>query len=276
MDFFKTIKESIYSPSFYKAIPQKTLWQAVKYFIILILLLTVISILTLFQNLFIETPKIIRDYTQKTINCFPDDLEIKITNGEVSTNVGEPYFIADCDPLSDVEGTKIAVIDTKTPFAQAKFEEYNSFIWVTKDSVSVKDKGYQTRIYSLKGAQNFTLTKQSIDSFYNRFSPYFKWIGPVILALTFFGIFIVYLLRFIQLFITSALIWLLGKIFKHELNYSTSYKVSLFASTLGLIVDLIVSTTSQYTHFYGFPFMFTFLTLGIVVINLFLPKQASK
>lgn len=273
MNFFRTIQNSIYSPQFYKTIPQKTLWQAVKYFILLILLLTTISILALFQNLVIETPKIIQDYIQKTINCFPDDLEIKISGGEVSTNVEEPYFITDCDPLSGVGGMKIAVVDTKTPFAQAKFEEYNTLVWVTKDAVSIKDKDYQTRIYSLKGAQDFTLTKQSINSFYNKFSPYLKWVGPVILALTFFGIFIVYLLRLSQLLITSSLIWLLGKIFKHELNYSTSYKVSLFASTLGLIVDLIVSTTSQYTHFYGFPFMFTFLTLGIVVINLFLPKR---
>lgn len=269
MNFLKTIQNSIYSPGFYKEIPKKTFWQSLRYFLLLILLLTVMNIITLFQPLFIETPKQIENFVQQAINCFPDDLEIKISAGEVSTNVEEPYFIADCDPLS-------AVIDTKTPFAQAKFEEYNTFIWVTKDAVSVKDKDYQTRIYSLKGAQNFTLTKQSIDSFYNKFSPYLKWVGPVILVLTFLGIFIVYLLRLIQLLITSALIWLLGKIFKHELNFSSSYKIGLHASTLGLIVDLTVSATSQYTHFYGFPFMFTFLTLGIVVINLFLPKQVSK
>lgn len=276
MNFLKTIQNSIYSIQFYKTIPQKSLWQSVKYFTSLILLLTIISILTLFQSLVIETPKIIRDYIQKTINCFPDDLEIKISAGEVSTNVEEPYFIADCDPLSDVGGMKIAVVDTKTPFAQAKFEEYNTFVWVTKDSVSIKDKDYQTRIYSLKGAQNFTLTKQSIDSFYNKFSPYLKWVGPALLVLTFLGIYIVYLLRLIQLLITSALIWLLGKIFKHELNYSSAYKIGIFAATLGLILDTLVGFASQWTKFYGFPFMFTVITLGVVIINVFLPKRPSS
>lgn len=276
MNFFNTLQNSIYSPVFYQTVPKKSFWQSIKYFLLLTLLLTVISLVSLFQNLFLETPTLIQNLAKDTLSCYPKDLEIKISNGEASTNVEEPYFIENCEPsLREVIRTNtFAVIDTKNPFSQAKFDEYNTQVWLTKDAVIIRDENYRTRFYSLQEA-DFTLNKDTLNSLYNQISPYLKFIGPALLILAFLGIFIFSLFRLLQLLLTASLIWLLGKIFKHELNFSSSYKIGLFAATLGLIVDLVVHSASKYTGFYGFPFMFTVITLGVVVVNVFLPAKKS-
>lgn len=272
MNFFKTIHSSIYSPSFYRTIPQKPFAQAVKYYLFLALLLTIITIVFPFQNLVIETPKVLRNLIEDTINCYPKDLEIKISKGLISTNVKEPYFLTNCG-----SNANFAVIDTKTAFSQEKFKEYNTKVWLTKNSIVVKDDDYQTRLFSLIQVDNFSLNKESLTSLHKQFAPYLNFVGPILLFLALVGISILYLFRLIQLLLTASLIWLLGKLFKHKLNFSSSYKLGLFAATLGLIVDLIVNATSKYTAFYGFPFMFTAITLGVVVVNLFLPaKKASS
>ncbi len=279
MKFFNTLQNSIYSPPFYKTIPQKSFWQAIKYFLLLILFLTAINLILLFQNLAIETPMLIQNLAKDTLNCYPKDLEIKIASGAAATNVKEPYFIENCAPsLREVVQTNtLAVIDTKTPFSQSKFDEYNAAAWLTKDALVVRSDNSQSRLSSLKKVDNFTLNKEVINSVYNQFSPYLKFVGPALLILAFLGIFILHLFLLLQLLLTASLIYLLGKIFKNPLNFSSSYKISFFAATLGLIVDLIVNATGKYTGFYGFPFMFTAITLGVVVINLFLPtKKASS
>ena len=279
MKFFNTIQNSIYSPAFYQSIPKKSFGQSIKYFLLLILSLTVISLIFIFQDLVFGTPLFIKNLAQDTLNCFPKDLQIKITKGEASANVEEPYFLENCAPsLREVIQTNtFGVIDTKNPFSQAKFDEYNTQVWLTKDAVITKDGNYRTRLYSLKEVDNFNLNKEIINSVYNQFSPYLKFVGPALLVLAFLGIFIFNLFRLLQLLLTASLIYLLGKIFRNPLNFSSSYKIGLFAATLGLIVDLVVNTTSKYTGFYGFPFMFTVITLGVVVVNLFLPaKKASS
>ena len=211
MNFLQDIKSSIYSPVFYQSVPKKTLWQSIKYFLLLSLFLTVTVVVSLFQNLFIETPILMQNLAKDTLNCFPNELEIKISKGVVSTNVEEPYLISSysCNIFTDVAnmaGTSFnfAVIDTKTPFSQAKFEEYNASIWLTKDSLVVKDRNYSTRLYSLTQVDNLTLTKNSIESVYNKFSPYLKFVGPILLILAFLVILLVYLFKLLQLLLTAS------------------------------------------------------------------------
>lgn len=280
MNFFQTIKNCIYSPEFYKSIPKKSFWQSIKYFLLLILLLTVIGLIFSFQDLFIEKPISIQNLVKNTLNCYPKDLEIKISNGEVSTNVKEPYFIESCASsfwVSATKGRKTTVIDTKNSFSQSKLADYNADSWLTKDAFIATD-GTITKFYSLKEyfIDNFTLNKATLNSFYDKFSPYLIFIGPILLIFSFLYIFIFHLFILFQLLLTASLIWLLGKIFKHDLNFSSSYKIGLFATTLGLIVDLAVNATSKWTNFSGFSFMFTAITLGVVIINVFLPKRSSS
>lgn len=265
MNFFKDIARSIYAPDFYSSLPQKSFMKSVGYFLLLILLLTIVHSATLIGSLIIDTPVKLQAFIQDTIKCFPKDLEIKITNGQVSVNKPEPYFLSSCGDL--------LVVDTKTPFSSEKFDQYKVAAWVTKNAVFYKQNDYETRSYSLKQINDYKVNQNVLNSYASIISPWLKFVGPILMLITFIGIYLAYDFRLIHILILAALIWLLGKAFKKTYGYSQSYKIGLHAITLGLIVDLMISLTNRFTHFNGFPFMVSALTIGAVIVNLFLKRK---
>lgn len=271
MNFLKTIKSTISSPQFYSTVLTTSFKSSLGYFLILALLLTIIRLITLISPLLIEAPTMLKEFAANVIDCYPEGLDIKITNGQVSVNADEPYFISTCEG-----GAYWAVIDTQTPFSATQFDDYKVAAWLTKDSVIFKKNNFETRTYSLTQVKDFKLTREVLNSYYNIVSPYLKFVGPILLVLSFTGIYLLYDFRLIQLLLIASLIFLLGKIFKKSLGFSQSYKIGLYAITLGLIVDLVVSLTARWTYFHGFPFMVTILTLAVVLVNLILPKKGQN
>ncbi len=271
MKFFKTIQNSIYSPQYYAVVLTKSFKSSLGYFLLLVLLLTVTNFLTVIKPLLIETPAVVQNLATDVINCYPQDLEVKIISGQVTTNVEEPYFIADCKG-----GAYLAVIDTQTPYSADKFQAFRVPAWITKDSVVYKKSDVETTTYSLTQIKDFKLNQQLLNSYYGIISPYVKFIGPILLMFSFVGLYLLFGFRLVYLLLLSSIIWLLGKIFKQNLGYGQAYKVGLHAITLGLIVESIVSLTNRWTGASGFPFMVSFLTLGVVSVNLFLSKKGQN
>lgn len=273
MNFLKNIQDSIYSPKFYTTLLTKSFKESIGYFLLLILLLTVLNVITLIPTLLLDTPKVLNSFAENIINCFPKDLEFTITNGKASANISEPYFISSCE---GDKKEKVAVIDTKTPFSLDKFNEYKVAAWITKDSIVYKKGSYETRTYTFNKVKDFKLNREVLNSYFKMASPYLKFVGPILLILSFIGIFLSYDFRLIYLLFLASIIWLFGKIFKQTMGYGQAYKVGLHAITLGLIVDSLVNLARPWTNFSGFPFMVSILTLGIVIVNIFLPKNTSS
>lgn len=272
MNFLKEVLNSIHSPRFYSTLPQKSFKQSLGYFLLLILILTIIKVISLIQPLFVEVPMYLQKFGQGIIDCYPADLELKITNGQASVNTPEPYFLT-CPGLDPNQ--KLVVVDTKTPYSLAKFEEYGAPVWITKDSLVYQKNQYETRSYNLNQVQNFKLNKQVLSSYYNLLTPYLKFVGPILLLLSLIGILLIYNFRLIYLLLLAAVILVLSRLFKKGLSFGQSYKVGLHAITLGLILELLVGLTTRFTNFSGFPFMVTVLTLSVVTVNLFLPKREN-
>lgn len=270
MRFFQTIKNSIYSPEFYSQISQKSFGKSLGYFLLLVLILTAIKSLTLIGPLIFELPGQLQTIIKETVNCYPEDLEIKVSSGQVTTNVEEPYFVDSCGG-EFATNQPLAVIDTQTPYSLAQFDQYGVIAWLTKDSIFVKRNSYETRSYSLNKINDFKLNKDFVDSLSNMISPWLKFVGPTLMFLAFIGIYLSYDFKLIYLLVLAVVIWLPAKIFKKTLPYGQSYKLGLYAITLGLIVELLVSLTNNLTGFSGFPFMFTLITLGVVFINYLKP-----
>lgn len=271
MDFFKTIQNSIYSPEFYSKIISKSFKASLSYFLLLALALTAVNLLALVKPLFFDAPSTLQGFVTSVINCYPRDLEIKIIKGQVSINAAEPYFVSSCD----LNKQTVLVFDTKTPFSAAQFDNYQAAAWVTKDAIIYKKSGIETRTYNLNKIADFKLNKTVIDSYYQMLSPFLKFIGPILAFLAFIGIYLSYTFRLLYLLLIASLIWLLGKIFKVSLEFGHSYKVVLYAITLGLILETLVNLTSFWTHFNGFTFMVSILTLAVVFINMILPKKTG-
>ena len=79
--------------------------------------------------------------------------------------------------------------------------------------------------------------------------------------------------RLFYLLLFAVIILLLAKVFKWTLTYGQSYKVGLHAMTLGLLVEVVLNFTKSWIHFSGFSFMFSLITIAVIIINLFPSKR---
>ncbi|HUQ84911.1 MAG TPA: DUF1189 family protein [Candidatus Limnocylindrales bacterium] len=270
MDFFKKVQNSVYSPEFYKKIPKQSFGTALKYFLLLTLLFTVLRSIAPVWNFITVGQKEIEKFTKNAVNIYPSDLTINIKDGKVSTNATEPYFV----PIpEDKTKSNLIVIDTKTPFSTTQFNQYKTVAWVTKDSIFVKgDEQGQLRTIDLSEAEDFTLNKTFVDSIVARISPWLMLIAPLAIAGIVFFVFLSNIFMLVSLLFIALLIWLLLKIIKKPLKYGESYKVGMYALTLGFFVDFL----KEVLNLPGFPLMHTSLTLLVVLFNFISSSKPVK
>ncbi len=261
MRILQPLLESIYSPTFYQQIPHKPLTKALKYFFLLILFLTIIRIIFLLNLFLIVIPLKVNNIVRTSVNYFPDNLEIKIKNGQAFTNVKQPYFIK----IPEIKNNKedLLVIDTKTPFSATQFNKFHSIMWLGKDTLFYRRNSSEINSFDLSKINNFTLNKLHLFALIERVTPYIKFIGPLLLVFTFLGIYASFSLRLIYLIFLAFLIWIVAKIFNQSLSYAQSYKVGIYGMTLGFLIEAIFSVF----FLNSFPFMFTLVTLIIISLN---------
>lgn len=269
VNFFRNVLNSIYSPTFYAEIPSKGLKGALGYFVLLILLLTAVQTSTVAKPLLADASDNILDMVSKVVSQYPDELEIIVKNGTASTNVEEPYFVT----LPNSAGSDIKnliVIDTMTPYSASGFNNYQALVWLTKDSLFWKEhNSFQVRSIVLSQLGDFKLNKQTLGNMVDQLSPWIKFIGPLLFVFAILGFFMLYSFRLVYLLLLALLIWLLSIIFHWSLNYSSSYKIGLYAMTLGLVIELVAGLLKLQT----FNFMFTLLTILVVVVNMIQVKK---
>lgn len=277
-NFFQTIKNSIYSPEFYSQIPQKSFKNAFSYFFLLILSLTLIRTIFLIDPLVNKAPQQFKNGIEQLINCYPNDLEIEVSQGgQASSSAKQPYFVS-CEGTKQASESAILVVDTKTPYSKDQFDKYKAVAWLNKDSLIIKSTDVEIKTYDLSKVKNFKLNKTVIDSTYSSASKYFVYIGPVLVLLSFLLIYSGYVLNLVYLLLLSLILLLLSSILKRDFSYPQIYKIGIYAITLPFIVEFVVALLKPWTYFAGFPFMFSLIILGVIAINfnIFNNPQESK
>ncbi len=271
MSFLQTIKNAIYSPPFYAQIPQKPFTSGLIYYFLLAVFLT------FFQSLF-ALPQIITlqnkapEYINSAIKSYPKELEVKIKNGQTSTNVEEPYKILFPKNLrsNSIDGqsqsTNLIVIDTKTPFSTTQFHKYDTEAWLTKDKIAYKNNN-RVAVSELSDMQNMTISQKTLRELLKKIQPWFSVIIPLLFILSFLVVILFQVLRLLYMTLLAVLIWSIGKATGKKLDYKNAYKIGLYAATAGLLLEFFVTLTMPFLHIHGFPFMFSIVTLAIVIIN---------
>lgn len=270
MNFFTTIKNSIYSPEFYSSVPLSSFWKAFRYLLLFFVILAVIQ--TIIVSLTIGVvQKELNTFLTTAINYYPKELEVTLKNGQVTTNVKEPYFI----PLpkgKDWEREKIKnliVIDTKTPFSAQQFNMYSAGMWITKDAAYYKKNNTKIEAFDLSEIkQDVVINRSLIQMLGDKIRPYLVYVTPILLVVAFIGTLAGFELKLLYLLILALGILLLSKIMKWGLSYAHSYKVGMYAVTLGILVDFLLGALSRVTSVPSIPFLFTIITFLVVFVNL--------
>lgn len=271
MRFFRTIKSSVYDPEFYKNLSKKGLGSSIGYFFLIAIFLTIINSLVLARDLLVTAPQELRKAITEAVNSYPSDLVVEINDGKVSTNAPEPFFVPFPDGETESTGQNInnlLVIDTKTAYSAAQFEQYKTLIWVTQDTVFYQDNNeFSQRSIDLSKVGHFKVDRDSVNSWVETINPYLRFVGPMLLAIVGVGMFIGFSFNLVYFLFLAVLIFFLSSIFKWGLKYGDSYKTAIYSSTLAFFVDLVIFNTGFYTGFFGFPFLFTLISLCVTTIN---------
>jgi hypothetical protein len=273
MKFFRKIKDSIYNPEFYKTLPQSSMNSAVKYFLLLILVLSIIQTAILSLPTFGAVSELSNKALPKLVASYPTDLEVRIINGMASTNSKEPYFF----PIKGQNNSgfkNFLVIDTIDPYSEGEFKDFSTLALLTQSTLYYQQNAGIIKSVSLSKVDNLIINQQTLNQQLNKYSPLVKFLTPLILLIIFVFLIIAYLFRLIYLLFLGLIIYLISRIMDLHLDFKQSYKVGLYAITLGLLIEILLRLLSPIVHLPMIPFLTTIASSGVFIFN-FKPKSKS-
>ncbi len=268
MSFLKKVKSSVYDPLYYSEILNMNFGGSLKYFFKLSLLLALVGAVYLS---FVSIPKVnsfISTFGDRVVDAYPAELEVRLKNGLVSTNVVEPYIIPLPKDDFNSEYSKsnyenLIVIDTKSDLSLDKFNAYNTVVLLTKNAVLTRDKGKIT-ITELKGTSDLTINRDKLVYWVGKVTPFVKKLPYIIPVIVFTGLFLYFAFSLFYLLFVALLVFIIGKIRKLGLSYKKSYQISLHAITLPLILSMV----SWFVNIKMFFLLPTIILLVVVWANL--------
>lgn len=278
MQFLKTVQESVWGKAFYEKVRGEGAGQAVKYFLLLMASVAIITSLVLAVTVTVawkSAPKL-AEIQQMVANLYPHELVLTWKNGEVSSNVDEPYAILfpkewlshqdrkDDFPMAE----NLLVIDTSKSVDANDFERYDTMLILGKDSVGSRDARQgkvQIQNFSRYNFDDFQLDKEKVLSLVGMLFNFLKWVFLALLfalpLLIFVGLSLKYL---VYLIFGALIIWLVAKLRKVDLTYGMAYKLGLYLLTLPILVNVL----SNVVHILNAPFVFTLILAIVTYINL--------
>lgn len=264
MDFIENIKNSVYNPTFYRNIPKESFGAALRYYLLLCLLVTFFRLVFLSFPVATNVTSAVQAGTQGLLNNYPGNLEVTIHQGKLSVNQPEPYILPLC--FKDAACQNI-IIDTNRPDVETYLKQKNLFMLLTQDKAYIKSSSTDIRVQDLSQIGDMKVNKSVVINFLHDISPWTKFFVPF--ALLFIGImlYIGFLFKLVYLLFLTLILWLLARKFAPGMTYGQSYKISLHVVTLGILAALLLDVTSWFSHIYSFPFMGTLFSILIFLIN---------
>lgn len=247
--FFYSLKKSLFEPKYYKDVAETNFWFSFKYLWFLLFIFTLIKTFT-FVGLYLKSrPKIQPEVNKIMIsaqNFYPKELKLNIKNGQLSTNVKEPYIF---DLEKKAEQKHFLIIDTKGSIEN--YPGYGTYILATKNAVVYPSESKNNKIgetsvfYFRELKQSFTLDKKTYDNLLNVIKPYspkvslfVDWIMLSLspLFLIFGSLFWTFGVMLGLLFLTFF-IWIINLIFKKGHGYGSLYRMGMHAVTWPILIN---------------------------------------
>lgn len=274
---FKIFRTSLYGPDFYSSVADAPLKDALRYYVRLGLILSLVTTITLALLL---APRGVRFVKNKALvlvkDYYPAELAIQVKDGEASTNVTEPYIIAAKGmirtALTEKNLENIFVIDTKNEFTPSTFESYKTFALLTKHEIVTQgDYGQSTR-QRLPHAGEYFINQQVLLAWTHNLQASMVYIVPLGIIMTFGIVFVSYLGYLLLLFLFAGMVFFLAKIRHMPLSYAGAYKMSLYAVVPGLVLKSLLNASG----IFFVPAYLTFLVfLLIVFLNVRIVEQPT-
>lgn len=264
--FFRTLKRSAIDLEYYKDVIKAPFSFSLKYHLFLLFLVTFFSgirFAVLLSGVIPTLPLFIENAKSGARELYPAELVVELKDGEITTNVEEPYVID--LPQAWGGGKNFIRIDTNASIDD--FEQYDTLVLVTKKSFVAKDEdGYKVYPFSDYKGGNYTLTADEYSRLVDPLLPLLDFLPAIAVVLIIIGIFIwpfigsfLWLLWNLLWFLIPALILLIiVKLAKRNLRFGQAYQIVIHAFTLPILISFALGLIDS-----GLP---TFISTAIAVV----------
>lgn len=257
--FWYSFQRSLLDFTYYKDIAKSSYWFSFKY---LLLLLTILSLVravqlgTAYSLARKDIPGYISMGRSELAKLYPKELELRISNGKLYTNVEEPYIIDFPKVFGDMEGKHMIVIDTKG--VADEYPKYNSAVLATRQALVYPSKQQGDR--TTTQLYYFSELKRSLYLDYSGYTKLLTNIDPlaaklpqildvmavvtVILLPLFGGLFWTSGTLFGLMFLT-LFVWLIEKMVKTSYGYKTLFRMGMHGATWSILFSFLLDITNQ-------------------------------
>ncbi len=270
MEFFRTIRKSIYDREFYTALKTSTFVSAFKYYSFLILSVSLIISLSLgaFLFLFLSHDEKIENIRTDILALYPDELTLHFQDGKMTSNVSEPYAIPVPSSWNLQYPKNILVIKTKDTIVKEDFQRYETNILLGNDSLWIYDSGKKSiEIKKVDGfiKEDTLITRDVVTKIIDTVFSIGKKVFVILLFFLPFFIFVYYFSFYLFYLIFGAvIIFLIAKIFDQSITYGQAYKIGLHLITVPVLYDLLSVASLSIIHI---PFGFTLILIVMTYLN---------
>lgn len=257
--FWNTFQKSLLDPHYYKDIVNASYWFSFKYLLFLLICLSLVRSVQLglqYSQMRNKIPGYISVGRRELVSLYPKELELRISNGKLYTNVVEPYVIGFPKVFGNVDGKSLAVIDTKG--IADNYLKYNTFVLATRQALVYPDKqqgdSISTKMYY------FSELKRSLYIDSTIINKVIKTADPFIIKLPkLIDIFVVGGLLMLPLFggllwlsatlfgllFLTVFSWIIEKMVKTTFGFKTLFRLGMHGVSWSILFSFIMDITNK-------------------------------
>lgn len=269
--FWNSFQKSLLDFTYYKDIAKVSFWFSFKYLLFLLICLSLVKAVALgvgYTSIRKNIPSYIAIGKKELIALYPKELELRISNGKLYTNVSEPYTIEFPKLFGDMDGKHLVVIDTKG--VADDYPKYNTVILATRAALVFPEKQQGNR--TTTQLYYFSELKRSVYMDYSGYSKIVQGLNPLIAKLPKLiditvviglillplvgGLFWTSSTLFGLLFLT-LFIWIIEKIAKTHYRYKTLFRMGMHGITWAILFSFLLDITNK-----SVPYLFNLIFIA--------------
>lgn len=289
--FFRTLIKSSIDPSYYKELLEVKARFTWRYFLFFNLLAAfVVSIVIMIPVALFD----LRGAVTTVSEVYPQDLEMTLSQGELSINQELPYVVPVPDFLSEVDGVSdefaqgfysefpdyIVTFTTNDEFAGVQaFEEYDSFAVLTETTAYYYDDNDTVQITAVNYDEaefdgTYTLTSETIRSLTDEFLnlPFLKnkwYVGMIGVATFVFLLPAMMLLRLFTILVYTVTVYVIARIgikSASKVSYGKLYQLGMHSVTPVILVSWVVGLATPF-QLSGWLYFFAYMGWTLFVLT---------
>jgi hypothetical protein len=273
MSLWRTIRASIYSPEFYRSLAERRLSFSFKYYYAFGVALAIVFSVTVSLQALPFIAQFIDKAGQELISHFPEELTVTLLDGEVSTNVEEPYILplpSELRESAERDGTptptNLLVIDTAAQASAESWAAYDTFILLTKRNIVVGERPEgRVQIQWLTDVPDVTIDRAFVERTSSDLRAFGKWISPLVVFGSWAIFMVLWTFTLAYLLVGGVLAWLVARVRKVPVSYRAAYQMAMHAWTP---VALLLMIADGGIPSSGIPFLPTLLLLIVLIANI--------